>query len=108
MLHNEDLDAAKSHIGNLSKRDRNNPEPRNYRGCLYKDINSKLRQGQLHDALESINTLIGYYPKDANYYYYRGQYMRLWKITKRPWMIMFMLLKPQKCSGDMVSSERAV
>ena len=69
-----DLDAAKSHIGNLSKRDRNNPEAKRIIEAVYiEDINSKLRQGQLHDALESINTLIGYYPKDANYYYYRGQ-----------------------------------
>ncbi|NLN40502.1 MAG: rhomboid family intramembrane serine protease [Clostridiales bacterium] len=69
-----DIDSAKSYIENLSNRDRKDPEAQKIIEAIYiEDINTKLKQGQMNEALESINTLIDYYPKEANYYYYRGQ-----------------------------------
>jgi len=68
------IETAKSYIENLSKRDRKDQEAKKIIEAIYiEDINSKLKQGQLEAALESINTLIDYYPKEANYYYYRAQ-----------------------------------
>lgn len=69
-----DVETAKSYIENLSKRDRKDPEAKKIIEAIYiEDINSKLQQGQLTEALNSINTLIDYYPKEVNYFYYRGQ-----------------------------------
>lgn len=74
MLPKGDIETAKSYINNLSKRDRKDPEAKKIIEAIYlEDIDSKLKQGQLKEALNSINILIDYYPKEINYYYYRGQ-----------------------------------
>ncbi|NLI61013.1 MAG: rhomboid family intramembrane serine protease [Clostridiales bacterium] len=69
-----DIGTAKAYIENLSSRDYKDPQVQKIIEAVYiEDINNKLSQGQLDEALGSVNTLIDYYPNEANYYYYRGQ-----------------------------------
>ena len=65
---------AKVYIEKLSDRDRKDPQVKEIIEAVYiKDVNNKLQIGQLDAALESVNALIDYYPKEPNYYFYRGQ-----------------------------------
>jgi membrane associated rhomboid family serine protease len=67
------IDEAKLHIEKLSDRDRRDSKAKELIEVVYiEDINNYLRKGQADEALESINILIGYYPEETNYYFYRG------------------------------------
>jgi len=67
------IDEAKLHIEKLSDRDRRDSKAKELIEVVYiEDINNYLRKGQADEALESINVLIGYYPEETNYYFYRG------------------------------------
>ena len=67
------IDEAKLHIEKLSDRDRRDSKAKELIEVVYiEDIDNYLRKGQADEALESINVLIGYYPEETNYYFYRG------------------------------------
>ncbi|HHZ14067.1 MAG TPA: rhomboid family intramembrane serine protease [Clostridiales bacterium] len=67
------IDEAKYHIEKLSARARKDTRAKELIEVVYiEDINNSLQKGQTDEALESINVLIGYYPEEMNYYFYRG------------------------------------
>ena len=67
------IDEAKHHIEKLSARARKDTRAKELIEVVYiEDINNSLQKGQTDEALESINVLIGYYPEEMNYYFYRG------------------------------------
>lgn len=69
-----DITVAVENIRKLSSQDRKDPKVKELIEAVYvEDVNNKLRSGQLDEALVSINTLIDYYPKEPNNYFYRGQ-----------------------------------
>lgn len=65
---------AKAHLERLTRKDRKDPKVKEVIEAVYiKDVNEHLRDGRFDEALQSINLLLTYYPKEANYYFYRGQ-----------------------------------
>lgn len=64
---------ARAHISRLSTRARNKPDTKEFIGALFvEDINNSIMKEEPEKALESINLLLDYYPKEMDYYFYRG------------------------------------
>ncbi|HZJ58285.1 MAG TPA: rhomboid family intramembrane serine protease [Clostridia bacterium] len=64
---------AKNHIERLSDKDRNGPKARELIEAVFiEDINNSMQEGHPDKALESMDVLLGYYPEEVNYYFYRG------------------------------------
>ncbi|NLJ41448.1 MAG: rhomboid family intramembrane serine protease [Clostridiales bacterium] len=68
------ISEAMEYISKLSNRDLKDPWAKELIETVFiEDINNKLGSGKPREALVSASTLIDYYPKEANYYYFRGQ-----------------------------------